>query len=53
MRWTGHVAHVRERNVVYLFWWRKLRERVHLEDLGLVEMIILKWILRNRNVLFD
>jgi hypothetical protein len=26
------------------FWWRDLRERDHLEDLGADERIILKWI---------
>jgi hypothetical protein len=28
------------------FWWRKLRERGHLEGLGLDRKIILRWILR-------
>jgi hypothetical protein len=27
------------------FWWETLRERVHLEDLGVNERIILKWVL--------
>ena len=26
------------------FWWRNLRERLHLEDLGIDDRIILKWI---------
>jgi hypothetical protein len=53
MRWTGYVAHVCERKTVYLFWRIKLRERVHLEDLGLDERLILKWILRNKIGLLD
>jgi hypothetical protein len=28
------------------FWWRNLRERDHLEDTGVDERIILKWIFR-------
>ena len=27
------------------FWWGNLRERVHLEDLGIGGRVILKWIL--------
>jgi hypothetical protein len=30
------------------FWWGNLRERDHLEDLGIDEKIILKWILKTR-----
>ena len=29
------------------FWWGKLRERGHLEDPGIDERIILRWIYRN------
>ena len=28
------------------FWWGDLRERDHMEDLGLDGMIILKWVLK-------
>ena len=28
------------------FWWGDLRERGHLEDIGIDESIILKWIFR-------
>jgi hypothetical protein len=29
------------------FWWEKLKERDHLEDLGLDQRNILKWILKS------
>ena len=29
-----------------MVWWGDLRERQHLEDLGVGEMIILKWIVK-------
>jgi hypothetical protein len=32
------------------FWWGKLRERDHLEDPGINERIILRWIFRKWNV---
>ena len=32
------------------FWWGNLRERDHLEDKGVDGRIILRWILRTRNV---
>jgi len=36
---------------VYIgFWWGKLRERAHSEDLGIDGRIILRWILRNWDV---
>ena len=32
------------------FWWGKLRERGHLEDLGINGRIILRWIFRKWDV---
>ena len=32
------------------FWWVNLRDRDHLEDPGLDERMILKWIFRNSEV---
>jgi hypothetical protein len=31
------------------FWWGKLRERDHLEDLGVDGSIMLKWIFKKRD----
>jgi hypothetical protein len=47
MRWVGHVACRRERRDVRRVLVRKTRERDHLEDTGLVERIILRWIFRS------
>jgi hypothetical protein len=30
------------------FWWRELRERDHMEDVGVDGRIILKWIFKKR-----
>jgi hypothetical protein len=47
MRWAGHVARmgntVNEKKNTFLEW---LKGRDHLEDLGIDERIILKWILK-------
>jgi hypothetical protein len=43
MRWTGHVANMGDRSGTYRVWSGDLRERDHLEDLGVVERTILKW----------
>jgi hypothetical protein len=32
------------------FWWENLRERDHLEDLGVVRSILLRWIFRKWDV---
>jgi hypothetical protein len=39
-----------ERRGVCRFWWGKLREREHLEDPGVDERIILRWIFRKWDV---
>ena len=33
-----------------VFWWGNLRERLHLEDTGLGERIILKWVFRKCDI---
>jgi len=45
MRWTGHVARVGRGDVYTGLWWGNLRERDHLEDLGVEGSIILRWTL--------
>ena len=42
MRWTVHTSHMGKAEVYAGFWWGNMRERDHLEDLGLDGMIILK-----------
>jgi len=49
MEWTGHVERVGERRSSYRVLVAKLRERVRLEDRGVDEDIILKWIFRKWN----
>jgi hypothetical protein len=44
MRWVGH-KHVLEEKCIQNFG-GNLKERHHLEDLGIVMSIILKWILK-------
>jgi len=46
MKWAVHVAR-RRRGAVHIgFWWGNLRERDHLNDLGLDGRAILKWIFK-------
>jgi hypothetical protein len=47
MRWVGHVARMGDRRGAYVMLVGDLRERDHLEYLGLDERIILKWIFKN------
>jgi len=46
MKWVGHVACIEIGEVHTEFWWRDLKERHHVEDLGIDEKMILKWILK-------
>jgi len=46
VRWAGHVARVRRGEVHTGFWWRKLKERDHLEDLILEGRIIFIFIFK-------
>jgi uncharacterized protein YjcR len=42
--------HMSGRKEIYkTFWWGSMKEKDCLEDLHMDGMIILKWILRNRN----
>ena len=44
MTWVGHVVCEWEEREVHIgFWWGNLRDKDHLEDLG-VERIVLTWI---------
>jgi len=47
MRWEGNVARMGERRGVHWALWGNQRERGHLEDPGVDERIILRWIFRN------
>jgi len=42
MRWTGHVARITKRKCAYGVWWGNVKERSHLEDLGINRRVILK-----------
>ena len=44
--WARHVARMGKRRDSYRVWWAIMRERNHLEDLGVDESTILKWIFR-------
>jgi hypothetical protein len=46
MRWVGHVERVEERRGAYSFLKGRPEGTNRLEDLGLDESIILKWILK-------
>jgi hypothetical protein len=46
MRWAGHVARMGGGAVYTGFWWRDLRERDHLEDRGVGEMMMIRWFFR-------
>jgi hypothetical protein len=46
IRWAGHVASMGREEMFTGFWCRYLRERDHLEDPGVDDGIVLKWIFR-------
>jgi hypothetical protein len=46
MRWAGHVVCTGDRNSAYRVLLEKLRERDHLEDLGIDRSTILRWMFR-------
>jgi len=50
MRWAEHVARIGRADVYTGFWWRKLGEREHLEDLSVDRRIMLRWIFRKCGV---
>jgi endo-beta-N-acetylglucosaminidase D len=41
-RFVGHGAHKGEEKMYTKFWWRNLKERYHLQDLGLDGSLLLK-----------
>jgi len=50
IRWVGHVARMGRREKYAGFWWGTLRERGQLEDPGVDERMILRWIFRKWDV---
>jgi hypothetical protein len=46
MIWAGHVAHVGDRRGACRVFWGYLRERDHLEDLGIDGRTVLKFIFK-------
>jgi hypothetical protein len=46
MRRAEHVARMGRGEVYTGFWWGNMRERVHLEELGVDGCIILRWMFR-------
>ena len=50
MGWAGHVARMGRGEACTGFWWGNLRERDHWGDPGTDGRIILRWILRKRDV---
>jgi hypothetical protein len=48
LRWLGHVSDMEERRVEVhtVVWWGNLKERDHVEALGIDERIVFKWIFK-------
>jgi hypothetical protein len=46
MRWAGHIARMRKREVHTGFWWGDLKEGDHLGDRSVDGRIILNWIFK-------
>jgi len=46
MKWAVHVALIKEKGVVYGFWWGNLRERDHSEDPDVDGRLVFRRILR-------
>jgi hypothetical protein len=44
MRWVEQIAHMGDRRGANIIWWKTVRDRHHLENLGPYGRIILKWI---------
>jgi hypothetical protein len=42
MRWTEHVACMRERRHAYSVWWENLKAKGHVEELGVDGRVILQ-----------
>jgi hypothetical protein len=50
MKWTGNMARTGETDVLHNWlWWGDLREKVHLEDLGVNGRMMVKWIFKKRD----
>jgi hypothetical protein len=46
MKREGHIAHMGHRRGANGFWWKNLKDRDRLEDLGPYGRMTLKWIVR-------
>jgi hypothetical protein len=53
MRWVENVAFVGDRKDVYSVWWENRKEKDTLQDASVDERIILKWILKKWDMVFE